>query len=281
VKLYDPVATTSASGVTTTLVGTGTNRYPFSVNRAYPVADTYKAYPYATIGKLFFTIPGSGDYVCSASVVRKRVIATAGHCVSDGSGHYYTNWVFIPALNDGFAPFGSWIAASVTTTNNWHFGGGTVPNKQDVALIVLNDKAIDGALHPVSFVTGVLGFQYNATRPTTITQLGYPCNLDSCQKPIATYAELRSGPTNNFEWGTAQFGGASGGPEVQDFGQKPVGTPPQSQGGNIIVSVTSYTYDPTVMTDGGSILGAPGQFAGGTFGDLINKVCAQNVSNCQ
>ncbi|HEY2531826.1 MAG TPA: hypothetical protein VGJ20_28515 [Xanthobacteraceae bacterium] len=92
-------------------------------------------------------------------------------------------------------------------------------------------------------------------------------------------------PPTIFEWGTPAFGGASGGPEIQDFGQQPShgsGTPPSEVlGGNILIASTSYDYtDTSVQVDGGSILAAPGQFGGSlnTFGDLINYVCGEG--NC-
>jgi hypothetical protein len=51
-------------------------------------------YPNAIDGQLFFKIPAGttqpkGNYVCSATVQRPRIITTAGHCVSDGSGHFF------------------------------------------------------------------------------------------------------------------------------------------------------------------------------------------------
>ena len=104
-------------------------------------------------------------------------------------------------------------------------------------------------------VTGYLGFEYNAAFPTHLTQLGYPCNLDTSSGncvtsiqfgPVRDNSEVFSGPSNNFEWGSAEFGGASGGPEIQDFGQQPLhvsGTPPSEVlGGNILISSLSYVY---------------------------------------
>jgi hypothetical protein len=255
----------------------GSSGLPFTTNRLYPQNDTvlYKVFPYATVGQLYFTEPG-GDYVCSASVIRRNVIATAGHCVANGSGTYYSNWMFVPAENGAHAPFGTWTWADADTTTDWWSGGGTVPNAQDDALIVLSQQKVNGKgkVKSLGDVTGWLGYEYNAGLPTAITQLGYPCNLDSCVDPVATYAGDTAGPTNNFQWGTASFGGASGGPEIQDFGQAPSGVPSETLGGNIVVSSTSYTYTTSgVDEDGGSIFYAPGQNGTFNFGDLINWAC--------
>jgi hypothetical protein len=200
--------------------------------------------------------------------------------VADGKGHFYTHWLFIPALHAGVAPYGSWTWAQVFAAGPWWTGGGGVPNRQDDALIVLQKNSNN---IKIGQLTGYLGFEYNAALPTHLTQLGYPCNLDSCDDPIQNNSQVYSGPNNNFEWGTAEFGGASGGPQVQDFGQKPSGGPPPTEvlGGNILISSTSYTYSPAVQVDGGSILAAPGQFGGSlnTFGDLVNAACA-TAGNC-
>ncbi len=254
----------------------GSSGLPYTTNRMYPVGDRqlYRVFPYATFGQLFFTINGS-PYVCSASVIRANVIATAGHCVNDGFGNYYANWLFVPAENNGGAPYGKWTWADADTTSSWYSGGGVVPNDQDDAVIVLNENKVRGVYHRVGDLVGYLGYEFNAPLPTAVTQIGYPCNLDSCADPVATYSQDNAGPTNNFQWGTASFGGASGGPEIQDFGQAPSGVPSETLGGNIVVSSTSYTYnDPNVQADGGSVFYAPGQNGEYTFGDLLNWACS-------
>ena len=65
---------------------------PFSADRAYP---------YITAGTLFFSIDGQ-PYLCSASVIQHRIVATAGHCVHSGtSSGFYSNWMFVPSRNAG------------------------------------------------------------------------------------------------------------------------------------------------------------------------------------
>jgi len=260
---------------------TGTSGQPFTTNKLYPSsgAALYKAYPYGTVGHLFFTEP-SGDYQCSASVIRANVIATAGHCVADGNGHYYTNWVFYPAEAGTSKPYGQWTWSNADTTSAWWSGGGTVPNEQDDALIILNTRKVKGVAHRVADYTGYLGYEFNAAIPNSITQLGYPCNLDGCSDPIANYAQVSAGPTNTFLWGSAVQGGGSGGPEIQDFGQAPSGMPSETLGGNIVVASFSFYYTASgYYEDGASILYAPGQNGEYTFGDLINWACT-GTSNC-
>jgi V8-like Glu-specific endopeptidase len=231
------LSNSTSSEVSPTAVGTTGPLYPYTIDRLYPCAgsgcpqssnsysDVFNFYPYAVVGQLFFTEP-SGNFVCSASVIRLNVIATAGHCVSDGNGNFYTNWLFIPAYHAGVAPFGRWNWAQVVVTGPWFHGGGSIPNRQDDAVIVLQENSGQ----KIGQVTGYLGYEFNA-QPSHLTQLGYPCNLDTtfgdCVQsiqfgPIRDDSEVFSGPNNNFEWGSAAFGGASGGPEIQDFGQQPL-----------------------------------------------------------
>lgn len=253
----------------------GTSGQVYTTNRFYPQNDKklYKVYPYATVGQLFFTEP-SGDYVCSASVIRLSTIATAGHCVNDGNGNYYTNWLFVPAENGTKAPFGSWTWYNAITTSAWYSGGGGVPNEQDDAVILLNYQTYHHQLQALGSLVGYLGYEFDAPAPNAVTQIGYPCNLDSCADPIATYAQTYATGSNTYEWGTDSFGGASGGPELQDFGQAPAGIPDEPYGGNILVSSTSYTYSSDYQVDGASILYAPGQNGEYTFGDDLNFACS-------
>ncbi|UUZ47306.1 S1 family peptidase [Massilia sp. B-10] len=71
---------------------TGTFGTPFTSTRVFPLfggvsapLSADRAYPYVTVGKLFFSIGGS-PFVCSASVIQRRVVVTAGHCVHSGTG---------------------------------------------------------------------------------------------------------------------------------------------------------------------------------------------------
>ncbi|MGZ4730106.1 MAG: hypothetical protein ACXWB2_20520, partial [Acidimicrobiales bacterium] len=65
---------------------------------------------------------GAADFWCSGTVVNsrsKRMVDTAGHCVSEG-GHYLRNIVVVPAYSSQCsgckdAPYGVWSARTVTT----------------------------------------------------------------------------------------------------------------------------------------------------------------------
>ena len=74
-------------------------------------------------GKVFFS-DGQYNYVCSGTAVGGGVVWTAGHCVNEGPGAMYRNWMFIPAYNAGTrAPHGEWPASELFTTAEWQSSG--------------------------------------------------------------------------------------------------------------------------------------------------------------
>jgi len=254
----------------------------FTTSRVSPAASQ-TSYPYSTAGKLFFTEQGVGDFVCSASVLRPNIVVTAGHCVAYPStvasqAHFYTNWLFVPAYNNGSAPYGQWVPSGVGTTAEWLYGDGSVPNPQDVGMLVMQEQSINNTVYRVGDIVGYLGYLTQALAGNQVTMLGYPCNLDNCAIMQRTDAGNSTSGGNNTEiYGSAAGGGASGGPWVQDFGVDPVSTGAGNQtwslGLNYLVAVTSYGPSGTQGYLGASILD-------GSFVALLNAVCALSAQNC-
>ncbi len=133
----------------------------FTTSRVFPDTTTV-AYPYRTAGKLFFHDPRTGgNFVCSASVLRPRIIVTAGHCVthpstSASNRYFYSNFYFVPAYNIGAAPYGTWTPWEEWVTNTWYFSDGSVPNPQDVAMLIPYDQRTK-----LGYITGWLGYYTN------------------------------------------------------------------------------------------------------------------------
>lgn len=250
----------------------------FTTSRVSPDAAT-TAYPYSTAGKLFFTDPRTGgNFVCSASVLRPRIVVTAGHCIASPSTdprqrYFYSRFFFVPAYRNGFAPYGTWTPTLIGVTNQWYFSDGSVPNAQDVGMMVAADH--NGVR--LGFITGWLGYFTNQLSRNNVTMLGYPCNLDSCTRMEENFAQtFESGGNNTYIYGSAMRGGSSGGPWIQDFGITPAGAPLGLLGNNYLVAVTSYgPISTTPMYQGASNLDS--RFIG-----LLNAVCGSaNSGNCQ
>lgn len=149
-----------------------------------PLAATSVPRPYRDLpdrlnGKVFFRQNG-GDFVCSGTVVNganKDMVDTAGHCVSDGRGHFNSpvaNTIFVPAYSSGASgcttdcfPFGIWTARQLTTTTEWHLRRNF---KQDYGYIILN--TLNGQ-HIVNRLGGQ-GTAVNQSRNQTFNAYGYP-----------------------------------------------------------------------------------------------------------
>lgn len=241
VRLHDTVALRSeAEEVAPAAAGTSGLR--FTNERVVPMATLRNTYPWRAVGKLFFTGAQGGNFVCSASVINRRVVATAGHCVYDTAiNRFHSNFLFVPGYDNGASPFGSFTWSLAATTGSWIAGNGSVPNAADFGMIVITNKVVSGASRRIGDLTGWLGWKTGALVGNAISAMGYPCNLDSCQILQRTSAQVnRTASPNSAEIGSDHRGGASGGPWVQDWGVAAAGQPARELGGNIVVGITSY-----------------------------------------
>jgi hypothetical protein len=165
----------------------------------------------STTGKVFFTLGGS-DYVCSGSATSSSnadVVSTAGHCVNEGPGDFATNWAFVPAYNNGSAPFGTWTARNLVTTGEWANDGDI---NYDTGFAVMNTNA---GSHLTSVVGGQ-GVAFNLARSLSHTAYGYPAappfdgeTLKSC---AGTAVDDSFGGTQSQGISCNMTGGSSGGP---------------------------------------------------------------------
>lgn len=88
-------------------------------------SEVPQPYPSA-FGKVFFTSNSGVNYVCSGAAVlsaNESVVWTAGHCVNEGPGAFYKNFLFVPAYRDGSAPYGKFAGLTLLTTSGWQASG--------------------------------------------------------------------------------------------------------------------------------------------------------------
>ena len=257
VQMHAPLSTSSATADAVEPSAAGTAGLRFTTERVVPMAQLRSTYPWRAVGKLFFTGATGGNFVCSASVVRHRVVATAGHCVYDTVvNRFHSNFQFVPGYDNGVGPFGGFTWSYAATAASWAAGNGSVPNAADFGVLVVNDKVVGGRLQRIGELTGWLGWKTLALLGNNVSANGYPANLDSGQRLQRTTANvLRSAVPNSAEMGSDQRGGSSGSAWVQDWGVASVGQPARELGGNIMVGITSY--GPVALTpryQGSSIL---------------------------
>jgi hypothetical protein len=198
-------------------------------------------FPRRVHGRVFLTL-GDTDYFCSATVVDSAahtVVWTAGHCVngSDLGLGFAGNWIFVPGYRDGQAPYGTWTATELITTDGWREA---VNLRLDVGAALL---ARDAQGRGIEDVVGARGIAFGQPRNQVFDAYGYPAvdlntplfppNFDGghlfrCTSPLsATDRPPGSGP-DTLEIGCGLTAGASGGGWVI--------------GDESVNSVTSYGY---------------------------------------
>ncbi|MCP4654955.1 MAG: trypsin-like serine protease [bacterium] len=243
----------------------------YTSSRLIP-SSAAETFPYRAVGKFYFTDSVGDRFVCSAAVITRRLVLTAGHCVHGGPVEgWHDDFLFIPAYYNGDAPFGEWDYSTAFVDSTWA-NSGEVPNAADWALVEMQDQGGNR----ISEVTGKLGFVINLTADNHLHMLGYPVNLDNGEE----MHQVTSGDyffylDNTVMYGSDMSGGSSGGPWVQNFNRKS-----QGQGGGFnraraaVVGVISYGTDsPSDRIQGASIFNRD-------FKVLRQEACFNQDGNC-
>jgi V8-like Glu-specific endopeptidase len=255
----------------------GTLNELFTSSQLVPTTNN-TVYPFSTVGKIFFTTP-SGNKTCTASVIGNRLLLTAGHCVHSGNGSstgWYTNFMFVPAFNNGSAPFLTWTVTYRGVESGWFYGGGTVPNAMDYGVLEVADQTVGTKVYTLGSVTGKLGWATGLTYPNHAHIIGYSNNFDSGNMMHEVTAQsAKAVDTNNVEYGSDLGVGAGGSPWIQNFGVSSAGeTGGTNSTRNTVVGTSSYAYNDTYsFANGGSIFD-------NNFSDLVNFMCSHAAGNC-
>jgi V8-like Glu-specific endopeptidase len=191
----------------------------------------------STAGRVFFTYQGrqascSGNAVTSGN---KSTVLTAGHCVKlDGAFH--TDWVFVPAYDNGNAPYGTWTAKATLTTPQWQ---ASEDINYDVGAAVVNP--LNG--QSLTDVVGGQGVAFNADRGQDMYAFGWPAAdpYDGTQMIYCSGTTFDALISDGIGMTCDMTGGSSGGPWFLDFDE--------STGAGIQNSVNSYKINlvPTWM----------------------------------
>lgn len=194
-------------------------------------ASTEVPLPYpSAYGKVFFTSNSGVNYVCSGSALvsaNESVVWTAGHCVNEGPGAFYKNFLFVPAYRDGAAPYGKFAATELLTTSGWLSSGQW---GVDLGAAVVGTNASGLTL---SDAVAEVPIVFNAPRNQAYRLYGYPAakkfsgqRLRVCNTAWAMDDSSASPATMGAS--CDMTGGSSGGPWVTTTGA--------------VASVVSYGY---------------------------------------
>ncbi|MFE2754749.1 trypsin-like serine peptidase [Actinosynnema sp. NPDC059335] len=191
----------------------------------------------STAGRVFFTYQGR-NASCSGNAVtsgNKSTVITAGHCVKlDGA--YHTNVAFVPAYDNGNAPYGTWTARATFATPQWH---ASEDINYDIGAIVVNQ--LNG--QSLTDVVGAQGIAFNQTRAADMYAFGYPAAApyDGTKLVYCSGRTFNAFLSNGIGMTCDMTGGASGGPWFRSFSE--------ATGTGTVNSVNSYKINliPTWM----------------------------------
>lgn len=204
---------------------------------AAPSASVEAPLPYPSAhGKVFFTSNSGTNYVCSGSAVlsnNESVVWTAGHCVNEGPGAFYRNFLFVPAYRDGAAPYGRFAGPTLLTTSGWQEDG-EFGVDIGAAVVGTNESGLS-----LSDAVAERSLVFNSARSQSYQLYGYPaarkfsgqrmrvCNTAWSMNDTSTTPDTMGVPCD-------MTGGSSGGGWIA---------------GGSVVSVNSYGYAtlPNVM----------------------------------
>ncbi|MDQ0093176.1 trypsin-like serine peptidase [Paeniglutamicibacter psychrophenolicus] len=197
-------------GKSTKIAGRSANANKVKPNAGKPSKNVAQT-PVSHIGKVFFTL-GGADYVCSGNAVvsaNESTVSTAGHCVNEGPGAFATRWVFVPAYENGNAPYGSFAATELVAPTQWSNDGDIT---YDTAFAVVSDQSGVSLADKV----GTSGVAFNQARGLTYSAFGYPAarpfNGETLQSCSGTATDDPYGQTQSQGIPCNMTGGSSGGP---------------------------------------------------------------------
>lgn len=184
-----------------------------------------------TSGRVFFTFQGR-TASCSGNAVTSKnasTVITAGHCVKY-QGSWHTNWVFVPAYDNGQAPYGQWTASKTLTTPQWEASEDINHDIGAAVVAPLNGQTLTS-------VTGAQGIQFNGGYNKQMYAFGFPA-----ASPYDGTKLIYCSGNSSKDWlfsqdhslGCNMTGGSSGGPWFTGFNE--------SAGTGLQVSVNSFGY---------------------------------------
>ncbi|MFI8521466.1 trypsin-like serine peptidase [Streptomyces sp. NPDC085481] len=184
-----------------------------------------------TSGRVFFTFQGR-TASCSGNAVTSQnasTVITAGHCVKY-QGAWHTNWVFVPAYDNGNAPYGQWTATKTLTTPQWEASEDINYDVGAAVVAPLNGQTLTS-------VTGAQGIQFNGGYNKPMYAFGFPAASPYDGTKLIYCAGNTSKDflfSQDHSLACNMTGGSSGGPWFTSFNE--------ATGTGLQTSVNSFGY---------------------------------------
>ncbi|WP_267243996.1 trypsin-like serine peptidase [Streptomyces sp. PR69] len=184
-----------------------------------------------TSGRVFFTFQGrtascSGNSVTSAN---GSTVITAGHCVKY-QGSWHTDWIFVPAYDNGQAPYGQWTATQTMAIDQWASSENINYDVGAAVVAPLNGKTLTETV-------GAQGLEFNAGYNKRMYAFGFPA-ADPYDGSKLIYCSGNSSKdwlfSQDHSLGCNMTGGSSGGPWFTSFDE--------ATGTGLQTSVNSFGY---------------------------------------
>lgn len=229
----------------------GVNRH----NTIYHYTDSlvnpglFRSYPYRPTG--WFVFVSSNGFIsrCSASLIGRSILVTAGHCVHDGGNRasgFIRSGTFYASYQNG-QHLGVATANTVYTTSGW-YNEGFLDEGYDIGIVVLNKRNdLPNWYAPQEIGTSVGWYSFCSSNCLQqywhLSQIGYPANYYSGD--YQTQGEhLEASDTRDFVYGSGMRGGSSGGPHIANLGSMNDSSLDNGQWPhrNVVFAVTSWGY---------------------------------------
>jgi V8-like Glu-specific endopeptidase len=266
--------------------GAGTNLktiYHYNDHRVDP--DAVVNHPYRTSGYFLHTFDNKKFFYCTATLISKSILVTAGHCVYDTNankpiiaGTFYPACVNCNGGGTLVQPYGRATARFVIASAPWRAATEATGLDQgvDVGVVTLN-KRVGGTSVEMGTVTGWLGFCHTNCLwdYSQLSQIGYPANYDGGNR--MQYGEhIEQSDSRDYIHGSGMQGGSSGGPHVANIGLLADSAANKGKfvGRNLVYAVTSWGFiDQSRKIQGASPLSGPDNI--NNFKGLFNAACVK------